>query len=230
MLGFAGDRYAAKRQGSLSVERCPVPLLRYQSHWTRLLKASPVFGKKDGIPSRSCGPSHPFPWSPRREVLAAARAPKAVSFHGRRRRQRFGRPFARKQPRRMFAKNMTGSNELSVIFALKASRQLQPYHRLWYPTSAFSVSTTCSRLPSRVGIELKETPLVPTGGVSFCIPETRTAHPKVDRCALWRYSATPFLLDLNSVYSSARMAWSSSSISLVTAARFSRSTPRRLLR
>ena len=69
-----------------------------------------------------------------------------------------------------------------------------------------------------------------TGGVSFCIPETRTAHPKVDRCALWRYSATPFLLDLNSVYSSARMAASSSSISLVTAARFSRSTPRRLFR
>ena len=31
-------------------------------------------------------------------------------------------------------------------------------------------------------------------------------------------------------YSSARMAWSSSSISLVIAARFSRSTPRRLLR
>ncbi len=38
------------------------------------------------------------------------------------------------------------------------------------------------------------------------------------------------LLDLNSVYSSARMAASSSSISLVTAARFSRSTPRRLFR
>ena len=126
MLGFAGDRYAAKRQGSLSVERCPVPLLRYQSHWTRLLKASPVFGKKDGIPSRSCGPSHPSPWSPRQVVLAAARAPKAVRLHGRRRRQRFGRPFARKQPRRMNAKNMTGSNELSVIFALIASRQLQP--------------------------------------------------------------------------------------------------------
>jgi len=34
----------------------------------------------------------------------------------------------------------------------------------------------------------EETPLVPTGGVSFCIPETRTAHPKVDRCALWAVS------------------------------------------
>ncbi len=68
------------------------------------------------------------------------------------------------------------------------------------------------------------------GAVSFCIPETRTAHPKVDRCALWRYSATPFLLDLNSVYSSARMAASSSSISFVIAARFPSSTPRRLLR
>ena len=32
MRGFAFDRYAEKRQGSLSVERSPVPLLLYPSH------------------------------------------------------------------------------------------------------------------------------------------------------------------------------------------------------
>ena len=59
-----------------------------------------------------------------------------------------------------------------------------------------------------------------TPGAVFCIPKTRTAHPKVDRCVLLRVSA----------YSSARMAASSSSISPVIAARLPSSIARRLFR
>jgi hypothetical protein len=80
------------------------------------------------------------------------------------------------------------------------------------------------RLPSGLDTLKGVTRINPTAsrtpGAVFCIPKTRTAHPKVDRCVLLRVSA----------YSSARMAASSSSISQVTAARFASSTLRRLFR